>query len=363
MTDAPNDIAVAPWVSWRVYRTPSETRCFISNERLRTYLLLTEESAQLFDLITSNVTYTELYDMAVMLGVADELDGFLGELTKEMILFKENSANASHLNYCAECDSRQQDHNIYKEMLNWAVDNGFLFSCHFDLTYQCNQKCFHCFNPNAQSRFKGNGFSIGYVAKELETNEILLAIDDLYELGCFNLTLSGGEATLRTDFLNIVQYARKLGFCVELYSNGQILDKKFVDKLEKYWLHKVSISIYSSDADEHDAFTGVKGSWQKSINAFKFLQQLNIKTAFKCIPTKLTINKYFDIISLGSILADSVTMDMTIAPGYGKNLHPISYLADENEMIAIFAKEIAKSPNKDAFAKAQKSPVFSLVTY
>jgi len=27
-----NNITIAPWVSWRVYRTPSEIRCFISKK-------------------------------------------------------------------------------------------------------------------------------------------------------------------------------------------------------------------------------------------------------------------------------------------------------------------------------------------
>lgn len=79
-------ITLTPWVAWRMYRTASESRCFISNERLRTYLLLTDISAELFDVIAQGSTTDELQQHAAQMQVDDELEVFIASLEEELLL-------------------------------------------------------------------------------------------------------------------------------------------------------------------------------------------------------------------------------------------------------------------------------------
>lgn len=328
-----------PWVSWRQFFTPEEKRLFISNEQQREYLLLHNESAELFEAIAMGFPQDYLKNLAVVLQVSDELPDFLESLIAEGLIQRECEPliERSPLTKGKKAITTIK---LEKEMIEWAGVNGFLFGCHLDLTYRCNQKCVHCFNPNALERRQVEKSSTQQVTNELSTIEIYSLMDSLAALGVFHLTLSGGEATLRKDFWELFEYAKKLGFCVELYSNGLNLSECFVKRLKRYWPHKVSISVYSDDPKQHDSITGVQGSWQKSVNALKQLRNAGIRTAFKCIPTKDTINSYFKIKSFGESIADIVTMDMSLTPGYGGNLHPLSMLPSENQIKMILNQEV-----------------------
>ena len=78
-------------------------------------------------------------------------------------------------------------------------------SAMIEIADRCNEKCVHCYQVQGQ---KG----------EMTTEEIFGVLDELAEMGVLFLTISGGEATLRKDFLDIVAYARKKKFAVKLFT-------------------------------------------------------------------------------------------------------------------------------------------------
>ena len=343
-------IAVAPWIAWRMYRSGTEIRCFISNERLRTYFLLTDASAELFERITCGTSYPELYQMAKSLDVTEALDDYLAELASEMLL---TGSDKDRHSACQIDGNAAPDANIESEMIEWAGNNGFLYSCHLDLTYRCNQKCLHCYNPNALERRIG----APSVSDELSTDEVTNLFDQLAALGVFRIILSGGEATLRPDLITILQAARQRGFCVELYSNGLGLCETFVEKLSSLGIHKVSLSLYSHDAQLHDQVTGIPGSWVQTVKSFRLLRKQGIQTACKSIPMASTIDGYFETKQLGVSLADSVSMDMSLSAGYGDNLSPLGLQPTERQMMDVFKKEIEQGKlKKQITLKLDKPP-------
>ena len=56
------------------------------------------------------------------------------------------------------------------------------------------------------------------------------------------LTISGGEPTIRADFLEIVKYASELGLEIKLLTNGALLTKTIIETLSQY-ISSVQISI------------------------------------------------------------------------------------------------------------------------
>lgn len=269
-----------------------------------------------------------------MLGVADELDGFLTELTGEMLLDSLHDTVAIGPSQLIT-DSAPLN-SIEGEMISWAEANRFLYSCHLDLTYRCNQKCLHCYNPNAQERLNGETA----ITEELTFSELVQLLDQLVELGVFRIILSGGEASLHPDFWGIIQAARKRGFCVELYSNGINFTDEVAKQLKELGIHKVSLSLYSHEPALHEEITGIPGSWDRTVQAFKLLEMHDIQSAFKCIPMKTTVSGYFATKQLGRSLADSVSMDMSLSAGYRGNLAPLDLQPTEAQMTEIFLEEI-----------------------
>src|SRR4030095_7190721 len=70
------------------------------------------------------------------------------------------------------------------------------FSAMIEISDRCNEVCVHCYQIQGR---KG----------EMSTEEIKTVLDELADMGVLFLTLSGGEPTLRKDFLDIVRHARE----------------------------------------------------------------------------------------------------------------------------------------------------------
>ena len=110
--------------------------------------------------------------------------------------------------------------------------------------WKCNQKCAFCYAAG-QKRSS---------SRELSTDEWKRAIDILWKSRVPMLTFTGGEPTLRGDIAELVGYAKR--FVTRLNTNGVALTPELADSLRKAGLDSVQITLYSSDADVHNALVG-----------------------------------------------------------------------------------------------------------
>jgi radical SAM protein with 4Fe4S-binding SPASM domain len=78
---------------------------------------------------------------------------------------------------------------------------------------------------------------------ELNTAEALAVIDDLAQLGCENLFLTGGEPLVRPDWAEIAKAAVACDLCVSVISNGVLVNEANVAALESAGVFGLSISL------------------------------------------------------------------------------------------------------------------------
>ena len=83
-------------------------------------------------------------------------------------------------------------------------------------TYRCNLKCVYCENPSLR-------------LDERSTREWLDVIDQLAEIGCWRITLLGGDPLLRKDIPEIIHHIRKRGMSCVLTSNGILVPDRIKD--------------------------------------------------------------------------------------------------------------------------------------
>lgn len=79
----------------------------------------------------------------------------------------------------------------------------------FELTSRCNERCIHCYIPNSK---KDHGF-------DMPTAKVKSVLDEFAELGGLHVTLSGGEAFMHKDILDIVRYCREKDLKISILSN------------------------------------------------------------------------------------------------------------------------------------------------
>ena len=108
-----------------------------------------------------------------------------------------------------------------------------MFYSGIELTNKCNLGCKWCYDN-----------SHGEDSREISFEEVKECIRNLKELGTEILNLTGREATIRDDLLEIIKYAKELGLKVILTTNGFSLLKKYKEALQ--YLDYLSIPLDAS---------------------------------------------------------------------------------------------------------------------
>ncbi len=170
------------------------------------------------------------------------------------------------------------------------------FSAMIEIADRCNEVCVHCYQVQGQ---KG----------ELPLEDWQKILDELAEMGVLFLTISGGEATLRKDFLDIVEYARKKRFAVKLYTNALTMTAELAAKLADLAVQEVQISLYSHRAELHDWVTRVPGSWEKSVAGARALLAAGVRVVLKTPLMSFNADDYHQYIEFVTSLGADFSLD------------------------------------------------------
>ena len=174
-------------------------------------------------------------------------------------------------------------------------------SAMIEIADRCNEVCVHCYQVQGQ---KG----------EISTEEWKTILDELAEMGVLFLTISGGEATLRKDFLELVEHARKRRFAVKLYTNGLTMTRELAARLGELAVQEVQISLYSHRAEVHDAVTRVPGSWERTVAGARYLMEAGCKVVLKSPLMSVNADEVDEYIDFVSGLGADYMMDPHIDP-------------------------------------------------
>ncbi|QQR90687.1 MAG: radical SAM protein [Myxococcales bacterium] len=211
---------------------------------------------------------------------------------------------------------------LAKDIVQRQVRRSSPLSAMLELSDRCNEVCVHCYQIHGQ---KG----------EMDTLEVKQLMDQLAELGVLFLTLSGGEVTLRKDFLELVAYARAKQFCVTIFTNGLRVDQSMAKQFAKLAVHEVQISLYSPDAQKHDTITGVKGSWNKTVDAIRYLVAEKVSTLVKTPAMKENVHDYASYVELVESLGARHMVGEGISAREDGDRAPSEHDLDHEDIIAL----------------------------
>jgi radical SAM protein with 4Fe4S-binding SPASM domain len=125
----------------------------------------------------------------------------------------------------------------------------------WELTLRCNLNCRHCGSRAGRAR-----------DDELGLNEALALVDQLAELGCQFLTLSGGEPLLRRDWPIIAQRLIERGVTVGMVTNGILWNDAQAELVRTVGLETVAFSL-DGFKESHEYQRRVSGQWQQVLDA------------------------------------------------------------------------------------------------
>jgi radical SAM protein with 4Fe4S-binding SPASM domain len=206
----------------------------------------------------------------------------------------------------------------------------------WNVTRKCNLKCSHCYINAAPREY----------TDELTTEEGKRLIDQICEVSHPLLILSGGEPLLRTDIYELIEYGTRKGLRMGLGSNGTLIDDSVAKKLKQSGIKTVSISLDSHIPDHHDDFRGVRGSWQKAINAIKALRENDVLVQVNTTLTQQNYDEIDDIMSMVEQLGvENFHLFFLVPTGRGKKIADITPTMYEDMIRNTFAKTVRHKLN------------------
>ena len=196
-------------------------------------------------------------------------------------------------------------------------------SAHLDLTYRCNERCVHCYLDHDDHG-------------ELTREEVFKVLRELACAGTLILTLSGGEPFLRTDFFEILEYARALTFSVKIKTNGLLIGPAEAARLHEFGVQQVQISIYSHKAQVHDGITKVRGSLARSIAAIRRLRSYGLSVTMATPLMSQNFADYPGVRALAAELSVPVTIDPTITPKIDGETEVLKHRISAEQVQSVF---------------------------
>ena len=137
----------------------------------------------------------------------------------------------------------------------------------WETTLRCDLACRHCGSRAGRER-----------PDELSTAESLDLVRQMAELGVLEVSLIGGEAYLRDDWLEIVAAVRASGMQCTMVTGGRGLDAERARAAAAAGLQSVSLSIDGAPA-AHDELRGVAGAHRAALAAAGHLKAAGIPVA------------------------------------------------------------------------------------
>ncbi len=132
--------------------------------------------------------------------------------------------------------------------------------------FSCNNRCIFCVQGDKRDRFPDR------------TSEELVALLAEHRSTTDAVVLTGGEASIRPDIVELVAQARDLGYrTIQLQTNGRRLSyRPFVRGLVSAGLTEVMTALHGSNAPLHDALVRARGAFSQVVAGIRNVRRAGL---------------------------------------------------------------------------------------
>ena len=106
-----------------------------------------------------------------------------------------------------------------------------------------------------------------YAGHAVPTPQVPPLMEELKLCGFTALDTFGGEITLRKDLVELIAYAKHLGFYAMIITTGYGVDEAFLSALTAVGLDKIEVALDANEPALHDHIKGRKGLFEYAVRA------------------------------------------------------------------------------------------------
>ena len=229
-----------------------------------------------------------------------------------------------------------------------------LFLLAINLTKRCNLACAHCYMDAATLKDGGEN--------ELATQEVKDLLGEIAGRSAATMVvLTGGEPLLRPDLEALLAHGTGLGLSMVVGTNGVALTGRRVQSLKAAGAMGAGISIDSLDARRHDAFRGLPGAWEKTMNGIEACRRHDLPFQIHFSVTESNAGEIPAMIDFARASGARVlNVFFLICTGRGESMSDISPVAYERVLGQLVT---AQEQSPDLLIRARCAPHFKRIAY
>jgi Predicted Fe-S oxidoreductases len=140
----------------------------------------------------------------------------------------------------------------------------------FSMTRACGNKCPHCYQKTE-------------TGSDLDKETLVRTFTDMLGAGVTFFNIEGGEPFLRLDRLNALLEAKPDSAEVWVNTAGKGVTFEGLKDLQTRGMAGIMVSLHSTEAAVHDAFTGVPGSFVLACEALRLAKRVGLGTAINSV--------------------------------------------------------------------------------
>ena len=202
----------------------------------------------------------------------------------------------------------------------------------WEVTQACDLACVHCRASAMPGRNPG----------ELTTEEGYRLLDEIRSFGDPLMVFTGGDPLKRPDLFDLIRHSAGLGLRTNVTPSATpLLTASAIDKFKRNGVSRMAISVDGPDAETHDSFRGVPGTFDRAMFALGHARDIALDTQFQTTVTRRNMNKLGQIAEhVAEVRSRMWSLFFLVVTG--RALADDDLTAEEYEKVFEFMYEISK---------------------
>lgn len=245
-------------------------------------------------------------------------------------------------------DPMLTDESFLNQFNQKVYNQRIPISGNIELTKRCNFKCQHCYFNDHDRQSK---------IDELDKEQWFDFIDQIVDIGCLSLLITGGDPLIRKDFSDIYSYARKKGLLITVFTNGTLINLEHIDLFKQYPPNMIEITLYGSNEEKYNILTGSRNNYNRLINNLTLFKENNIKFRLKAMLMSINEDDFSQIRGLADKFDVKFRFDPIIVPKKDGSSEPLDFRLSPERVIAqeLSDKKLINSYKKQIKKQKEKS--------